>query len=184
MATRRASANSQNTPVGATLKTRFLIAALLAWVPLTISNVASADNTGSPSFSPDPRIGKMAEAYAQDAVDFSAKQFSIKLDWSDASVADVEKTLSKMHASYTDTTPKPSDEQVMSFAKGFGSYVGEVFRRNHGGEWGMVTLGDHRFPGMRTTSGTDFWPWARAFDRITKGSEADIADYYNVLLKK
>ena len=44
----------------------------------------------------------------------------------------------------------------MSFAKGFGSYVGEVFRRNHGGEWGMVTLGDHRFPGLRTTSGTNF----------------------------
>jgi hypothetical protein len=166
------------------LKTKFLIAALLVWAPLTFSNVASADSTGSPSFSPDPRIEKVAEAYAQDAVDFSAKQFSIKLDWSDASIADVEKALSKMHASYTDMTPKPSDEQVMSFAKGFGSYVGEVFRRNHGGEWGMVTLSDHRFPGMRTTSGRNFWPWARAFDRITKGSEANIADYYNVLLKK
>lgn len=184
MATRRENTNNQNTQVGVILKTKFLIAALLTWAPLTISNVARADSTGSPSFSPDPTIEKVAEAYAQDAVDFSAKQFSIKLDWSDASMADVERALSKMHASYADTNPKPSDEQVMSFAKGFGSYVGEVFRRNHGGEWGMVTLGDHRFPGLRTTSGTNFWPWARAFDRITKGPEANISDYYNVLLKK
>lgn len=166
------------------MKTKRLIAALLAWVPLTTTNVAHADGMGSQSFSPDPKIQKIAEAYAKDAVDFSAKQFAIKLDWSDASIADVERALAKLNLSYTDTIPKPTDEQVMSFAKGFGSYVGEVFRRNHGGEWGMVTLGGNRFPALRTTSGTNFWPWARAFNRITKGPEDNIADYYNVLLKK
>jgi hypothetical protein len=37
---------------------------------------------------------------------------------------------------------------------------------------------------MQTASGTDFWPWGRAFDRITKGPEDDIAAYYSALLKK
>lgn len=72
----------------------------------------------------------------------------------------------------------------MAFAKVFGSYVGEVYRRNHGGEWGIVTLGGERYPGMQTASRTDFWPWGRAFDRITKGPEDDIAAYYSSLLKK
>ncbi|NML35086.1 hypothetical protein [Paraburkholderia antibiotica] len=159
-------------------------AALLAWALLAVADVDFADSNASPSFTPDPKIEQMAQAYAQGAVDFAAKQFAVKLDWSDASIANVEKVLAQLNSSYTSTAPKPTDEQVMSFAKGFGSYVGEVYRRNHGGEWGMVTLGGNRFPGLQTASGTNFWPWARAFNRITKGSENNIADYYGALLKK
>ncbi len=66
----------------------------------------------------------------------------------------------------------------MSFAKAFGSYVGEVYRRNHGATRSIVTLGGHNFPGLRTTSGVNFWPWGRAFNRITKGSEDNVSDYY------
>jgi hypothetical protein len=163
---------------------RRLIAALLAWALLAVGEVAFGGTAASQSFSPDPKIEQMAQAYAQDAVDFSAKQFAIKLDWSDASIANVEGVLAQMNSSYAATAPKPTDEQVMSFAKGFGSYVGEVYRRNHGGEWGMFTIGENRFPGLQTASGTNFWPWARAFKRITEGSEDNIADYYGALLKK
>jgi hypothetical protein len=153
----------------------------LLWV---LSDVALADSVAAQPFSLDPNVEKIAEAYALDAVDFSAKHFAIKLDWSDASIADVEKILGQMNLSYANTAPKPTDDKVMSFAKVFGSYVGEVYRRNHGGEWGIVTLGGERYPGMQTASGTDFWPWGRTFDRITKGPEDDIAAYYSALLKK
>ena len=40
----------------------------------------------SPSFSPDPKIAKIAEAYAQDAIDFAGRAFQTKLDWTDANV--------------------------------------------------------------------------------------------------
>ncbi|MEZ2310478.1 hypothetical protein AB6809_27930 [Paraburkholderia sp. RCC_158] len=153
----------------------------LLWI---LSDVALADSVAAQTFSLDPRVEKIAEAYASDAVDFSAKHFATKLDWSDASIADVEKILGQMNLSYANTAPKPTDDKVMAFAKVFGSYVGEVYRRNHGGEWGIVTLGGERYPGMQTASGTDFWPWGRAFDRITKGHEDDIAAYYSALLKK
>jgi len=88
-----------------------------------------------------------------------------------------------MHSSYASSDPTPTDEKVMSFAKVFGSYVGEVYRHNHGGDWGMVTVDGRRFPGLRTMSGTDFWPWMRAFNRIKEGPEDNIADYYKALLK-
>ncbi|VWC55443.1 hypothetical protein BLA9940_02309 [Burkholderia aenigmatica] len=166
-----------------TVAKRFLLvlATLMACVR---GGIALAETASDRSFSPEPNIPKVAEAYSLDAVDFSAKQFGIKLDWSDASVANVEKALAQMSSSYVSANPRPTDEQVMAFAKVYGSYVGEVYRRNHGGEWGVIALGGRRFPGLRTTSGSSFWPWGRVFHRITKGTEDNIADYYAPLLKK
>jgi hypothetical protein len=143
-----------------------------------------ASDGGGQSFSADPNIQKMAEAYAQDMVDFSAKHFGVTLDWSDGSIASVETELAQMNASYATTNPKPTEAQVMSFAKGYGSYLGEVYRRNHGATWGLVTLGDQKFPGLRTDSGVNCWPWGRALNRITKGAEDNVSDYYTALLAK
>ena len=47
---------------------------------------------------------------------------------------------------------KPSDEQVMVFAKMFGSYIGEVYRKNHGANWGLVAMDGQCFPGMKAES--------------------------------
>jgi hypothetical protein len=72
----------------------------------------------------------------------------------------------------------------MSFAKAFGSNVGDTYRRNHDGEWGMITLGENQFAGLRNTSGSSLWPSGRAFDRITTNAEENISDYYLNLLKR
>lgn len=161
-----------------------IIAALLFLFSSLIGGHALAQEETGQSFLSDPNVQKVAEAYALDAVEFSKKNFGITLDWTDASISNVEKALALMHTSYTKTTPKPTDKQVMSFAKGFGSYVGEVYRRNHGAEWGIVSLGGQKFPGLRTKSGTNFWPWGRALNRITQGPENNVVDYYKTLLAK
>jgi hypothetical protein len=168
--------------MGGAMKVRRISVWMFLWACLSIGTNAVAADAAENSFHPDPNVQKMAEAYAQDAVDFAGKQLGVKLDWSDSSIANVELALSKMSASYTTTNPKPADEQVMSFAKAFGSYVGEVYRRNHGATWGIVTLGGQKFPGLRTTSGVNFWPWGRVFNRITKGSEDNVSDYYAALI--
>jgi hypothetical protein len=102
-----------------------------------------------PSFVPDATIQKTAEAHALDAVDYSQKRLGIALDWTDGSIANVEKALALVHSSFVTATPKPTEDQAMAYAKAFGSYVGEVYRRNHGAQWGMVTLGGQQFPGLR-----------------------------------
>jgi hypothetical protein len=48
------------------------------------------------AFKPDECTRYLAHA-ALDGVEFSKKQFGIKLDWTDASIADVEKALASMH---------------------------------------------------------------------------------------
>jgi hypothetical protein len=72
--------------------------------------------TGIQSFVADPKIAKIAEAYAKDAVDFAAGSFQTKLDWSDDSIAGVEAILGKLRASMP--APKPPDELIWNFAKG------------------------------------------------------------------
>ena len=112
-------------------------------------------------FVEDDKIRQIAEAYSLDAVDFARENFKVTLDWSDGSVRDIESILDRFHKELP--IAKPSEEQIGQFGKMFGSYVGEVFRRNHSAKWGMVTLGEEGFPGMQAErTGGEFWPWGNA----------------------
>lgn len=134
-------------------------------------------------FTADPKIQQIAEAYALDAVYFAKNGFRLKLDWTDSSVVHVEKILGALHDQLP--TAKPTEEQIFQFAKMLGSYVGEVFRRNHGATWGMVILQGQPFPGLMAehSSGT-FWPWGRAQNRITDGPGDNMWHYYQALLER
>jgi hypothetical protein len=117
-----------------------------------------------PSFTIDDKISKIAEAYSLDAVDMAARNFKTKLDWTDDSIALVEGILAKLHGSLS-SGQRPPEDTIWKFAKAFGSYVGEVFRKNHGGDWGMVTHDGQTFPGarkLRDTTGHDRDPECKA----------------------
>jgi hypothetical protein len=133
-------------------------------------------------FAEDPKIQQIAEAYALDAIDFAAEHFRRTLDWSDASVAHIEAIMGSLHRDLA--RANPSDKQVIQFARMFGSYVGEVFRRNHGAAWGIVTLGGQSFPGLRASKqGALFWPWGRAQNRLRNGAEDNVWHYYQTLVE-
>lgn len=134
------------------------------------------------NFTPDPEIQQIAEAYALDGRDFAEKAFHISLDWSDASVEKVEAILDDLYRQKQVMKPPPTDEQVSIFSKMLGSYVGEVFRRNHGAEWGMVEFRGDSIPGLRAT-GTQhlFWPMGKVQKRLENGPEDNIWHYYQDL---
>ncbi len=125
-------------------------------------------------FRADDGIRQIAEAYALDAVDAAKANFGIDLDWSIESIRDVETMFGQLHDHLDE---KPSDDALDMFAKAFGSYVGEVIRRKHGGEWGMLALQDEEFPGLSL----GIWPWSRAYKRIVNGPEDNIWHYYVLL---
>lgn len=96
----------------------------------------------------------MAEC-AKEAVDFAKKQFNIDLDYSEASIDDVETILSSLY----DSIPKgwwtkllgkcPTKQQINGMSVIWGGYIGEVFKRVLGG--GVV-------PGRRDgLSGRDYF---------------------------
>jgi uncharacterized protein DUF3806 len=137
----------------------------------------------APAFAPDPEIQQIAEAYALDARDYAQRAFHITLDWSDASVEKVEVILDDLYRQKQVMKSPPKEEQVVTFAKMLGGYVGEVFRRNHGAEWGMVKLGGGSIPGLRAT-GTEhlFWPMGKVQKRLENGPEDNVWHYYQDLV--
>lgn len=134
------------------------------------------------SFAFDENIQKAAEAYAASAVDYFQNNWSITLDGSDESIENIEKISDLFHKAIS--KEKPTEETIYDFAKCFGSYVGEVYRRNHGAQWGIVTLDEESFPGMRSDKTQAlFWPWGRVQNRLINGPEDNIWDYYRSFLK-
>ena len=141
-------------------------------------------NTRPSHFTADPEVQQIAEAYALDARDFAERAFHITLDWRDASVQWVESILDSLYRQKQTMEPPPSDEQVASFAKMLGSYVGEVFRRNHGADWGMVDIDGDPIAGLRAArSEILFWPWDKVRKRLVNGYEDNVWHYYHFLLK-
>jgi hypothetical protein len=134
-------------------------------------------------FTPDEKIQAIADAYALDACDFLRDHFEVDLDWSDDSIQQIESVMDTFHRQIAES--KPSDDQVMQFAKMFGSYIGEVYRKNHGGAWGIVELDGHRVPGIKASSSdTLFWPWVRARNRLVDGSSDNVWHYFCALIER
>jgi hypothetical protein len=108
---------------------------------------SAAGSNMSEAFQTDPRIAEIAAAYSLDALDLAANNFGMSLDWSDESIRNVEEILGRLHDDVARSNPP--DDAIWTFAKAFGSYVGEVLRRHHGAEWGMVRMGTESFPGLQ-----------------------------------
>jgi len=134
------------------------------------------------AFQPDPELTEIAKAYSLDALDIAARNFGVNLNWSESSIQQVENMLGRLHDEIAKAPPP--DSTVWTFAKSFGSYVGEVMLRHHGGEWGMVAIGEESFPGVQLPGEQLCWPWGRAYNRITNGAEDNIWDYYRVLVAR
>ena len=134
-------------------------------------------------FTPDEEVQKAAEAYALEACDFLREDFQVIADWSDASIQLVESVLDKFHKAVKQD--HPTEQQMMGIARLLGSYVGEVYRRNHGATWGVVELNGEKFPGLEAKSSKmTFWPWGRSFNRIQDGPEDNIWHYYIDLVRE
>jgi hypothetical protein len=151
----------------------------LAQNPPPSSDACDKDD-GAATFKADPDVQKVAEAYSLDAVDMARQAFDKKLDWTDKSVSTVEDILDAMYK--IRAKEKPSDEDVWTFAKMYGSYVGEAYRRNHGATWGIVTFSGDSFPGMQTKGCVLFWPWGKVGNRLDNGPEDNVWHYYQALL--
>ncbi len=135
------------------------------------------------NFTPDPKVQAVAEAYALDAADFLKGQYKVVLDWSDSSIRHIEAAMADMYRQLP--AARPTEDEIDGFAKLYGYYVGEVFRKNHGATWGMIDAGDGPFTGLRADrSGRLFWPVGRARKRLTEGPAEDMWDYYMELRKE
>jgi len=128
----------------------------------------------------------MAE-YAQDAVNTARDKFKIDLDYTLESVDLLDVILESQFAA----TPtgwqllyrrRPSKRKLRMLSKMWGGYLGEVLRRQWGGEW--LSPKDGPFKGGLTllVQGTMLSPVAHAHKQLVNGSEASVAAYVASLI--
>jgi hypothetical protein len=130
-------------------------------------------------FAADVKLQQDAETLSRLIVDFAEKN-GVQLDWSDDSIQHVERIAAELHESRKNH--RASERTVNQFCDMIGSYLGEVYRKNHGAEWGWVTSRDSRFPGMQTKTNQIFWPTGRAQKRVMNGAEDNLWHYYQYLV--
>jgi hypothetical protein len=133
------------------------------------------------TFESDSKVQQLAEANSINMVEVAKKFYGIELDWSDESIRHVERIAEQIYTEFKTTNPPP--ERIEAAYMLLGSYVGEVFRRNHGAEWGWVKLEGNRFVGMQGNPRL-FWPWGKTQKRLINGSEDDLWLYCQWLVNQ
>lgn len=137
-------------------------------------------------FQQNPKIQEAATAYSLDCVDWVKSTFNVELDWSDSSVERIEALLNNLSQAAQSPNPPPP-ERIRDFTYIFGFYIGEVYRKNHGGvEWGDVIINGDKYVGLaKTDSGEPFiWPTVKVHKRIALGEEENIWQYYQAITEK
>jgi hypothetical protein len=127
------------------------------------------------------RLEVMFVGYALDAVDTGMRNFKVELDFSENSVKEVERILDILNK--TLNRDKPSDATVMSFAKQFSGYIGQVMMMKWGGEW--IDESNYSFNnGHALRIGEqDLFLLSKVHRRITRGPEENVYHFFQVIKK-
>jgi len=129
-----------------------------------------------------PPTPEFAPAHAQIAVDAARDIDHVTLDYSPASLAEVDRILGKFHME--GLTADQIGETVFSF----GCYVGEVLVRNNTGKWVMprksvlskLGFGDSTMMMVELPNGGVWNPIMKAFKLLENGEAASVAYFYQV----
>ncbi len=163
------------------MQTKIIVPIGAFWLVIAIMAAFSINTfADEQKFEADSVLAKRAAKRADELTQMVEAQFQIKLDYSDDSIEQVDIVIDKIHASFLEE--QPPEEVLLPISKGFGSYIGEVYRRNHEATWGWITEGGNVFPGLKQSTGGYFWPWAKALDRIKTNTTPNISDYYHFLV--
>ncbi len=131
----------------------------------------------------EPTVNDMMAAYAEDAVDY-AKQQGAVLDYSPGSVATVERLAGHLHKTMAKGFLRklfgPSDTRLATMAKMLGGYVGEVVRREIGGEWGIED--QTQGVGLQLALAAWIFPSAKAYKRLLNGPEDSLESFFKIAL--
>jgi len=120
------------------------------------------------------------------AVTYARCVFEIYLDYSEASLQQVEQMMTVLHNDRARNwflrllRPGPTEEEVRQVALLLGAYIGEVIRRHHGGQWTINRrLGLQLLPLITHGVSTD--PLSQVYQRLAYGAGEDVWSYYQVL---
>jgi len=120
-------------------------------------------------------ISKLMADAARDAVGYVAEQHQLQLDYSLASLQDVDTVLATLHQHQQQQSH--SVELLFTLCNIIGAYIGEVFINNYGGNWHNNTA-DNAAPYISVQLSDKEFPFASVcYHKITQDDTIRIADY-------
>jgi hypothetical protein len=134
-------------------------------------------------------LDELMRNQAQVAVEFSAQVFGVTLDYSEASIEQVEKILGKLYDSIPKETSdsivkkSPTPQEILNkVSMAMGGYIGEVLKRQWGGKWKQNSplKPDQKLLTLETV-GIDVWPHMKVEKRLTNGPEDNVWFYFRAL---
>jgi hypothetical protein len=128
-------------------------------------------------------VNDMMAAYAKDAVEYAAK-FKRKLDYSEESIAELEKLCTFLYAAIPKTFFKklfrkmPSDETIIGVSKMLGGYLGEVVIKHYGGHWEVENFMNEGNTIVLVSGEIKAFPVGKIYKRLKNGPEDNILHFY------
>lgn len=135
------------------------------------------------SFEVDPKVQKIAAAYADDCVNWVAENSIGCVDYEDRNIIAIEDFLEGLYK-HSQKNPLTGERKEI-FTKMFGFYIGEVYRRNHGNvDWGWASINGEKCHALGNvkSGGAFFWPIKKVQKRIELGPEENVLHYYQTLV--
>lgn len=139
---------------------------------------------------PDELQAEMISA-AGSAVKHARKYWSTELDYSPNSIEEVELILARMHESLPRNRflkllkRGPSEEQMAQLAIAYGAYIGEVFRREFGGEWSKEQImGQQDVLSLKFTSQNMIFPAGKVWKRLQNGDEDNVWAFFQLIRRR
>ncbi|MDX1679049.1 hypothetical protein [Arsukibacterium sp.] len=120
-------------------------------------------------------INKLMQEAARDAVSYVAKQHQLQLDFTLASLQDVDTVLATLHQHQLQQSH--SAELLFTLSNILGAYIGEVFISNYGGNWHNNTA-DNAAPYISVQLSDKEFPFASVcYHKIIQNDAISVADY-------
>jgi hypothetical protein len=127
---------------------------------------------------PEVTLADVVRAYARDAVAYAERRSDIALDYSERSLEGVGRILAectKTGLLVPDDLSAAEREELWTFCKMVGGYVGEVIIRNLGGEWQTKELGGGATAIKLVTAGVEDSPPEAVWRALTEPYKAIVS---------
>lgn len=119
-------------------------------------------------------VTEMMQEYAEQAV-AAAREYQIKLDYSEESLRAVEQVLDGLARERTGDAGEGMERMCMLW----GGYFGEVVRRRWGGEWSIEKHPGANFATLTlNVGGSKLFPSMKVYRRLTNGEADNLWMFY------
>ena len=126
----------------------------------------------------DTKLAEDMEAHARHAVELAKTRFQATLDYGTESLQVLETLFDRVEYAMPDPESK---ETLGLLTRLWGSYLGEVIRRRHGGDWIIWTDKHGKTMALQVGDATIF-THNKVKKRLERGPEHNIWNYYQGVL--